>query len=92
MLIYKNDLSVSSINLTSNLIVGGGIQLTDTNTSMERYTNATKSNISMDFRTDQEAMRLMLGTSTDTDTNTFIECNNATGGTTLFKPTYLKIL
>ena len=32
----------------------------------------------------------MLGASTDTDTNTFIECNNATGGTTVFKPTYFK--
>ena len=29
----------------------------------------------------------MLGASTDVDTNTFIECNNTTGGTTLFKPT-----
>ena len=90
-----NDLSVSNltadgINLTNNINVGGNIELTDTNTNIERYNNATKSNISMDFRTDQEAMRLMLGTSTDTDTNTFIECNNATGGTTLFKPTYFK--
>ena len=85
-----NDLSVGNINLASNLIVGGEIQLTDTNTSIERYTNATKSNVSMDFRTDQEALRLMLGASTDADTNTFIECNNATGGTTLFKPTYFQ--
>ena len=44
----------------------------------------------MDIRTDQEAVRLMLGASTDADTNTFIECNNATGGTTLFNPTYFK--
>ena len=85
-----NDLSVGNINLTSNLIVGGEIQLTDTKTSIERYTNATKSNVSKDFRTDQEALRLMLAASTDADTNTFIECNNATGGTTLFKPTYLQ--
>ena len=90
-----NDLSVSNltadgINLTNNINVGGNIELTDTNTNIERYNNATKSNISMDFRTDQEALRLILGTSTDADTNTFIECNNATGGTTLFKPTYFK--
>ena len=90
-----NDLTVSNltadgINLTNNINVGGNIELTDTNTNIERYNNATKSNISVDFRTDQEAMRLMLGTSTDTDTNTFIECNNSTGGTTLFKPTYFK--
>ena len=85
-----NDLSVGNINLTSNLTVGGEIQLTDTNTSIERYSNATKSNVSMDVRTDQEALRLTLGASTDADTNTFIECNNSTGGTTLFKPTYFK--
>ena len=32
----------------------------------------------------------MLGAPTDTDTNTYIECNNTTGGTTLFNPTYFK--
>ena len=90
-----NDLSVSNltadgISLTNNINIGGNIELTDANTSVERYTNVTKSNISMDVRTDQEAMRLMLGTSTDTDTNTFIECNSSTGGTTLFKPTNFK--
>ena len=90
-----NDLSVSNltadgINLTNNINIGDNIELTDANTSIERYNNATKSNISMDVRTDQEAMRLMLGTSTDTDTNTFIECNSSTGGTTLFTPTYFK--
>ena len=57
-----NDLSVSNltadgINLTNNVNIGGNIELTDANTSIERYNNATKSNISMDFRTDQEAMR-----------------------------------
>ena len=85
-----NDLSVGNIDLTSNLTVGGEIQLTDTNTSIERYNNAVKLNVSMDVRTDQEALRLMLGASTDADTNTFIECNNSTGGATLFKPTYFK--
>ena len=90
-----NDLSLTNltadgISLTNNINIGGNIELTDANTSIERYNNATKSNISMDLRTDQEAMRLMLGSSTDTDTNTYIECNTATGGTTLFKQTYFK--
>ena len=85
-----NDLSVGNINLTNNINIGGNIELTDANTIVERYTNATKSNVSMDFRTDQEALRLMLGASTDSDTNTYLECNNSTGGTTLFKPTYFK--
>ena len=90
-----NDLSLSNlsadgISLTNSINLGGSIELTDGNTSIERYSNATKSNISLDLKTDQEALRLMLGASTDTDTNTFIECNNATGGTTVFKPTYFK--
>ena len=90
-----NDLSVSSltadsINLTNNINIGGNIELTDANTTVERYTNVTKSNVSMDLRTDQQATRIMLGTSTDVDSNTYIECNSSTGGTTLFKPTYFK--
>ena len=74
----------------TQLVEPCNIELTDGNTSIERYSNATKSNISLDLKTDQEALRLMLGASTDTDTNTFIECNNATGGTTVLKPTYFK--
>ena len=90
-----NDLSLSNlaadgISLTNNINIGGNIELTDGNTSIDRYSNATNSNISLDLKTDQEALRFMLGTSTHTDTNTFIECNNATGGTTVFKPTYFK--
>ena len=99
-----NDLSVGNINLTTNLTVGGDInltsnfivngdiQLTNSNTSIERYTNATKSNISMDLSINEtaSAIRLINGTNDDTDTNTYIECNNTTGGTTLFKPTYFK--
>ena len=84
------NLTADNINLTNNVNIGGNIELTDANTSIERYNNATKSNISMDLRTDQEAMRLMLGAPTGADTNTFIECNNTTGGTTLFNPTYFK--
>ena len=84
-----NDLSVGNIDLTSNLTVGGEIQLTDTNTSIERYSNATKSNVSLDLsiRETASAIRLISGNNDDTDTNTFLECNNTTGGTTLFKPT-----
>ena len=44
----------------------------------------------MDFRTDQEGIRLMLGASTDNDTNTYIECNDNTNNTTLFKPVHFK--
>ena len=87
-----NDLSVGNIDLTSNLIVGGEIQLTDTNTIIERYTNATKSNVSLDLSISEtaSAIRLINGNNDDTDTNTFLECNNTTGGTTLFKPTNFK--
>ena len=99
-----NDLSVGNINLTtnltvggnidltSNLIVNGDIQFTNVNTSIERYVNATKSNISMDLSINEttSAIRLINGTNDDTDTNTYMECNNTTGGTTLFKPTYFK--
>ena len=90
-----NDLSLTNltadgINLTNNINIGGNIELTDSNTSIERYNNATKSNTSMDIRTNQEATRLILGGASDNDTNTYLECNNTTGGTTLFKPTYFK--
>ena len=87
-----NDLSVGNIYLTSNLPVGGEIQLTDTNTSIERYSNATKSNVSLDLSISEtaSAIRLINGNNDDTDTNTFLECNNTTGGTTLFKPTNFK--
>ena len=87
-----NDLSVGNINLTSNLVVGGEIQLTDANTSIERYSNATKSNVSLDLSISEtaSAIRLINGNNDDTDTNTFLECNNTTGGTTLFKPTNFK--
>ena len=90
-----NDLSLTNltadtINLTNNINIGGNIELTDANTNIERYTKATKSNTSMDIRTDQEATRLILGGASDNDTNTYLELNNSTGGTTLFKPTYFK--
>ena len=100
----NNDLAVNNVNVTTNLTIGGGIditnnltvkgdiELTNSNTSIERYTNATKSNISMDLSINEtaNAIRLINGTNDDTDTNTYIECNNTTGGTTLFKPTYFK--
>ena len=100
----NNDLSVNNVNITTNVTIGGeiditsnltvkgDIELTNGNTSIERYTNATKSNISMDLSINEtaNAIRLIKGTNDDTDTNTYIECNNTTGGTTFFKPTYFK--
>ena len=74
---------------------GGGvsnpIELVDANTSIERYTNATKSNISLDLSINEttSAIRLINGTNDDTDTNTYIECNNTTNGTTFFKQVFL---
>ena len=75
---------------------GGGvsnpIELVDTNTSIERYTNATKSNVSLDLSINEtaSAIRLINGTNDDTDTNTYIECNNTTNGTTFFKQLVIK--
>ena len=69
---------------------GGGvtnpIELVDANTSIERYTNATKSNVSLDLSINEtaSAIRLINGTYDDTDTNTYIECNNTTNATTFF--------
>ena len=74
---------------------GGGvsnpIELVNSNTSIERYTNATKSNISLDLSINEtaSAIRLINGTNDDTDTNTYIECNNTTNGTTFFKQVFL---
>ena len=73
---------------------GGGvsnpIELVDANTSIERYTNATKSNISLNLSINEtaSAIRLINGTNDDTDTNTYIECNNTTNGTTFFKQVF----
>ena len=79
-----------AIGLVSTYVRDG--ELTNANTSIERYTNATKSNISMDLSISEtaNAIRLINGANDDTDTNTYVECNNTTGGTTLFKPTYFK--
>ena len=69
---------------------GGGvsnpIELVDANTTIERYTNDTKSNISLDLAINETAssIRLINGNNDDTDTNTYIECNNTTNGTTFF--------
>ena len=74
---------------------GGGvsnpIELVNSNTSIERYTNATKSNISLDLSINEtaSAIRLINGTNDDTDTNTYIECNNTTNGTSFFKQVFL---
>ena len=74
---------------------GGGvsnpIELVDANTSIERYTNAAKSNVSLDLAINEtaSAIRLINGTNDDTDTNTYIECNNTTNGTTFFKQLFI---
>ena len=74
---------------------GGGVSnpivLVDANTSIERCTNATKSNVSLDLSINEttSAIRLINGTNDDTDTNTYIECNNTTNGTTFFKQVFL---
>ena len=53
---------------------GGGvsspIELVDANTSIERYTNATKSNVSLDLSINEtaSAIRLINGDNDDTDT------------------------
>ena len=73
---------------------GGGvsnpIELVDANTSIERYTNATKSNISLDLSINEtaSAIRLINGTNDDTDTNTYLECNNTTNGTVFHKKVF----
>ena len=75
---------------------GGGvsnpIDLVDANTSIERCTNATKSNVSLDLSINEtaSAIRLISGDNDDTDTNTYIECNNTTNGTTFFKQLFIK--
>ena len=57
--LFVSTLTVDGITLTKNTNIGGNIELTDANTSIERYNNATKSNMSMGSRTNQEALRLM---------------------------------
>ena len=87
-----NNLLVNKVNITTNLTLGGDIELTNSNTSIQRYNNATKTNTSMDLSINEtaSAIRLINGTNDDNDTSTYLECNNTTGGTTLFKPTYFK--
>ena len=77
-------------------VSGGGvsnpIELVDANTSIERYTNATKSNISLDLSINEtaSAIRLINGDNDDTDTNTYIECNNTTTVTVFHKQAFLE--
>ena len=87
-----NNLLVNKVNIATNLTLGGDIELTNSNTSIQRYNNATKTNASMDLSINEtaSAIRLINGTNDDNDTSTYLECNNTTGGTTLFKPTYFK--
>ena len=95
----STQIGVSYYNKTEvdGLIAGAGggvsnpIELVNTNTSIERYTNATKSNVSLDLAINEtaSAIRLINGTNDDTDTNTYIECNNTTNGTTFFKQLFI---
>ena len=78
------------------LVAGAGagvsnpIELVDANTSIERYINSTKFSTSLDLRTDQEAIRLVLGGASDGDTDTYVECSNNTGVAMIHKPLWLK--
>ena len=95
----STQIGVSYYNKTEvdGLIAGAGggvsnpIELVDANTSIERYTNATKSNVSLDLAINEtaSAIRLINGTNDDTDTNTYIECNNTTNGTIFFKQLFI---
>ena len=81
---------VDSAIVRQNLRVNENIELLDANTVLDRYTNATKVNTSLDIRTDQGSMRLVLGSASDGDTNTYLECNNNTGATVLHQATTFK--
>ena len=91
---YYNKTEVDG--LISGVSGGGGvsnpIELVNSNTSIERYTNATKNSISLDLSIIEtaSAIRLINGDNDDTDTNTYIECNNTTNGTTFFKQLFIK--
>ena len=84
---YYNKSEVDTLIAGAGGGVSNPIELADANTSIERYTNATKSNISLDLSINEtaSAIRLINGTNDDTDTNTYIECNNTTNGTTFSK-------
>ena len=83
---YRLDVNGNAL-VREDLIINRNLGLLNTNTVLDRFVNATKSNTSLDVRTDQEAIRLMLGGATDTDTNTYIECNNNTAQTRFFTNT-----
>ena len=81
------------------LVAGGGgggvsnpIELVDANTTIERYVNSTKNNITLDLTINETSsgIRLINGTNDDTDTNTYLECNNTTNGTVFYKQLFIK--
>ena len=88
---YYNKTEVDGLIAGAGRGVSNPIELVNTNTSIERYTNATKSNVSLDLAINEtaSAIRLINGTNDDTDTNTYIECNNTTNGTTFFKQLFI---
>ena len=75
---------------------GGGvsnpIELVDANTTIERYANSTKNNITLDLAINETAsgIRIINGTNDDTDTNTYLECNNTTNGTVFYKQVFFE--
>ena len=81
---YYNKGEVDTVIAGAGGGVSNPIELADANTSIERYTNATTSNISLDLSINESAraIRLINRTNDDTDNNTNIECNNTTNGTT----------
>ena len=83
---YEFDVAGNAI-IRQNLRVSNLIEFADTNTTLERYANATKVNTSLDIRTDEDTIRLMTGASTDADTNTHIECDKANDKTIFYKDT-----
>ena len=87
---YYNKTEVDGLIAGAGGGVSNPIELVDANTSIERYTNATKSNVSLDLAINEtaSAIRLINGTNDDTDTNTYVECNNTTNGTTFFKQAF----
>ena len=91
---YYNKTEVDG--LIAGVSGGGGvnnpIEIVNSNTSIERYVNSTKNNISLDLSINEtaSAIRLINGNNDDTDTNTYIECNNTTNGTTFFKQLFIK--
>ena len=86
---YRFDVNGDAL-FRNNIVVNQDIKILNDNTTIERYVNSTKANISMDVRTNEDAIRLMVGTATDTDTNTYLECDKTNTKTIFYKDTDLR--